>query len=374
MSYFATVTAAHLRQALVLGAACLVGVPLACGGSSSPVDSSNPISPDAGGGGTGGDDGGVATGDDGTGGGEGGVTQGDGGGTQSKTAGKIQTVFLVMMENHSWSTIKGNPSAKYINDTLLPMGAHAEKYSTPAHNHPSEPNYIWLEAGDNLGITTDDDPSANHQSTKDHLSTQLEAAGFTWKAYVEGIAKGSCPLASNGLFAAKHTPQLFFDDVTDGNKSSSAHCQQHVRPYEELGGDLKSGMVAQFNFITPDLCDDMHGEALGTQCEAVVSDMVKKGDDWLASEVPAILASNAYKNGGMLMILWDEGDEPLFGTASDGPLPAIVISPFAKVNYPSQAVYTHSSTLRTFQEIFHVPFLRGAQTSNDLSDMFTSFP
>src|SRR6266498_4164911 len=58
-----------------------------------------------------------------------------------------RTVFVILMENHNWSTIKDNPSAPYINNVLLPMGAHAEQFYNPLSLHPSEPNYIWLEAG-----------------------------------------------------------------------------------------------------------------------------------------------------------------------------------------------------------------------------------
>ena len=70
----------------------------------------------------------------------------------------IQTVFMILMENHNWSQIKGNPSAPYINGTLLPAGSHAEQYQSTPHIHPSEPNYIWLEAGSNLGVTNDKAP------------------------------------------------------------------------------------------------------------------------------------------------------------------------------------------------------------------------
>ncbi len=38
-------------------------------------------------------------------------------------------------------------------------------------------------------------------------------------------------------------------------------------------------------------------------------------------------------------------------------------------------MYDHSSTLRTVQEIFDVkPFLGGAATATDLSDLFRKFP
>ncbi|MFL5626366.1 MAG: hypothetical protein ACJ788_12310 [Ktedonobacteraceae bacterium] len=70
--------------------------------------------------------------------------------TKNTATAAIQTVFLIMMENHNWSEIKNSPSAPYINHTLLPMASYAEQYYIPPGNHPSEPNYLWLEAGTNL--------------------------------------------------------------------------------------------------------------------------------------------------------------------------------------------------------------------------------
>ena len=294
-------------------------------------------------------------------------------GATTDGGGAIKTVFMIVMENHSWSSIKGSSSAPYING-LLAQGGHAENYSTPKAIHPSEPNYIWLEAGGNLGITNDDDPSANHQSTPDHLSAQLKTAGVTWKSYAEGIAGTKCPLTGVGLYSPKHTPQIYFDDVTGTNDVNSAYCIAHVRPYTELATDLAGNSVARYNFITPNLCNDMHGEIFGTNCPSLTTDMVKKGDDWLKANVPVILNSSAYKNGGVLFIVWDEGDENLINGASDGPVPMLVLSPLAKTGYASTTVYTHSSMLRTVEEIFGVPLLRDAKNATDLSAFFTSFP
>ena len=54
----------------------------------------------------------------------------------------------------------------------------------------------------------------------------------------------------------------------------------------------------------------------------------------------------------------------------------IVLSPHAKgQGYSNTLHYTHSSTLRTIQEIFGVtPFLGDAANAADLSDLFTAFP
>jgi len=95
-------------------------------------------------------------------------------------------------------------------------------------------------------------------------------------------------------------------------------------------------------------------------------DLLRQGDDWLASEVPKILNSAAYQNGGALFITWDEGD------MDDGPIGMILLSQFARGGgYVSNRPFTHSSLLRTVQEIFHVgPPLGDAANAEDLLDLF----
>ncbi len=275
-----------------------------------------------------------------------------------------KTVFLIMMENHNWSDIKNSPSAPYINHTLLPMASYAEQYFNPPGNHPSEPNYLWLEAGTNFGISDDANPAVNHQSTKQHLVTLLNNAHLSWKSYQESISGTVCPLTVNGLYAPKHNPMVFFDDVTNNNNPNSAYCIAHVRPYSELATNLRQNTQARYNFITPNLCDDMHDTC------APLNDAVKQGDTWLAQNIPAILNSQAYKNGGIVFITWDEGE------GGDGPIGMIVLSPDAKGGgYSNTIHYTHSSTLRTLEEIFGVtPLLGDAAHAADLRDLFKTFP
>ena len=275
-----------------------------------------------------------------------------------------KTVFLIMMENHNWSDVKNNPSAPYINQTLLPIASYAEQYFNPPGNHPSEPNYLWLEAGTNFGISNDDDPAVNHQSTTQHFVTLLDNANISWKSYQEGISGTVCPLTGDGLYAPKHNPMVFFDDVTNTNDPNSPFCIAHIRPYSELVTDLQQNTQARYNFITPNLCNDMHDTC------APLNDSVKQGDTWLAQNLPAILNSQAYQNGGIVFITWDEGE------GGDGPIGMLMLSPQAKGGgYSNTIHYTHSSLLRTLQEIFGVtPLLGDASQATDLSDLFTTFP
>ncbi len=280
-----------------------------------------------------------------------------------QSAPTVKTVFVIVMGNQNLSNFNTS-NAPYIMGTLVPSGALAAQYYNPLANHPSEPNYVWLEAGDNQGLTTENDPSpSNSTATIQHLATYLTSAGLSWRGYAENISGSDCPLVTNantldpaGSFLnyyAPHLPFLFFQDVTNNESPTSSTCISHIRPYSQLATDLANGTVAQYNFITPNGMDDTFDADIPT------------GDAWLSQNVPAILNSDAYKNNGALFITFDQA------ASGDGPIPMIVLSPLGKVNYTNSIHYDHSSTLLTMQEIFGVgPCLRNACSAADLSDLF----
>ncbi|MEO8043964.1 MAG: alkaline phosphatase family protein [Spartobacteria bacterium] len=265
------------------------------------------------------------------------------------------TVFIIVMENHNWSSILGSVNAPYINNTLLPMASYCDQYYNPPAIHPSLPNYLWLEAGTGFGITDDSPPSVNHQSTTNHFVTQLKNAGISWKTYQENITGTTCPTTDSYPYYVKHNPFAYFDDVT------ASGCTSVMRPFTELAGDLSANNLARYNFITPNICNDMHDSC------APISNSIKQGDTWLSQNLPPILNSAAYQNNGLVIITWDEG-----ASSSDGPIGMIVLSPYAKGGgYHNAIHYTHSSTLRTLQKIFGTnPKLGGAALGPDLSDLF----
>ena len=103
---------------------------------------------------------------------------------------RARKVFVIAMENHNWTQpasqtspgqILGNSAAPYINSLVTPGNPNAAQVSyasnylnAGANIHPSEPNYIWAEAGSNLGITNDADPYPNNVSnTPNSLSNYL---------------------------------------------------------------------------------------------------------------------------------------------------------------------------------------------------------
>jgi phosphatidylinositol-3-phosphatase len=299
-----------------------------------------------------------------------GGSSGSSSGSSGSGGGALQTVFLILMENHNWTDIHGSSSAPYINSLLTNADASwcTNYFDNPAAQHPSEPNYIWLEAGTNAladhTFSTDDDPSASNSSSAPHLGSLMAAKGVTFKDYAEDMPAGMCPITSMGNYAPKHVPFVFFTDIVGSPPSATnATCMKHVVPYTSLQGDLSGGTVAQYNFISPNLCDDMH-----TDCGS--GDTIKQGDDWLSAQLPIIMGSSAYKNNGAIFITWDESE------GGEVPIGMIVLSPKAKgAGYQSTTKYYHSSMVRTVEEIFSLtPLLNDAANQPDLSDLFKSFP
>lgn len=301
---------------------------------------------------------------------------------------KVKTVWVILMENHNWTgnnagasfgdpDIKGNPLAPYINGELLETSAHAERYFNPPGNHPSQPNYLWLEAGTNFGVLADTQPGQPQLDTTKHLVALLETAGISWRAYAEpdfgSPVFDVCPLDFT-YFDVEHLAFVYFNDVNDGLNPLSPGCIAHVRPYYQLATDLANHTSARYNFITPNLCHDGH-EGISPCDSTEPSDNTLRSDQWLKINVPLITESKEYQEGGALFIIWDEGEDS--EAFSDGPIGMFLLSPFAKGGgksaYTNFIHYDHSSTLRTLEEIFHVSPLLGAAASpatNDLNDLF----
>jgi hypothetical protein len=184
-------------------------------------------------------------------------------------------------------------------------------------------------------------------------------------------------------YAAKHNPMVFFTDSSGGNDATTANpLRTQYAPLQRLFTDLANDTVADYNFISPDQFNDMHTTLAGGY-KGLTGDAAKilQGDDFLRQIIPVIMASKAYKEHGAIIIWFDESEQD--GVAGDNlddfnhTIGEIVISPRAHKNvhgipYASPLNFTHSSDLRTIQEIFRTsgPFLGDAANVLDLSDLF----
>ena len=121
----------------------------------------------------------------------------------------VQFVFLIVMENKSYSQIWDKASTPYIT-ALGNRYARATNYY--ALTHPSLPNYLMMYAGSNYGITTDCIPSNSCHIKAVNLADNLQAKGLRWKGYMESMPT-PCTLTYAGKYAPRHNPFIYFDDV-----------------------------------------------------------------------------------------------------------------------------------------------------------------
>jgi phospholipase C len=228
-----------------------------------------------------------------------------------------------------------------------------------------------MEAGTNAPtdhtFSTDNDASAANSTTSTaHLSTQVTAAGLTWMSYQQGIASGTCPITSSAFgsgayYAAKHDPFVFFQDVSGATPAvDNAGCGAHHKSTDDLAGDLASGAIANYVFITPDLCNDMHGDI---QCPSGISTNtnIKAGDDWASTNVPALIAYT-HTHDAIIFLVWDEGDNTNL-------MPFIAIGDHVKKG-PDTTTYNHGSQVKSIETFLGLPTLPSVANVADFSAMF----
>jgi hypothetical protein len=289
-------------------------------------------------------------------------------------AAAIKTVIVIAMENTDATQVYGNKvRAPFINGTVMPIAARADNFNDPLPDKVlSEPHYIWMEAGTNSfadhTFTDDREPAPkkgnNSTASKDHLVTQLTAAGLSWMSYQEDMKAGQCPVVSFFPFAARHNPFVFFQDVS-GNPPSRTNqfCIDHHKPFTAFAADLAANKLANYVFITPNICNDMHGDK---QCPKL--HRIRSADDWLQANLPPVI-DWATKNAGVIFIIWDEGD-------ATRKLPFLAIGPGVKPNHVSTVAFDHGSLVRSVEEIFNLPILPTVANNNNFADLFKpgSFP
>lgn len=316
-------------------------------------------------------------------------------------------VFVIMLENQSYSATFGpNSAAPYLAQTLPSQGALLTQYYGIGHN--SLTNYIALVGGqapnpqsqadcqyytDWQGDTRRD---ANGQvgigagcvlpTTALSIANQLHAADLTWKAYMEDMGNdlardGSSTCAHPPLnsqdgtqkatardgFAVRHNPFMYFHAIID----DVLGCNANVVNLKQLDTDLAAvSTTANLTFITPNLCNDGHDQP----CANGSAGGLVQINWFLQMLVPKITNSPAFKQDGLLLILFDEASNsdasaccgelpgplsPLPGItgAGGGRVGAVLLSPFIKPGTVSNIPYNHYSTLRSLEDIFKLPHL-----------------
>lgn len=350
----------------------------------------------------------------------------------------VRHVFVIVLENQGYAATFGNPAADpYLAQALPAEGALLENYY--ATGHESNDNYVSLVSGqppnaqnqadcprfDNftgalmLENGVESGTGCVYPAEVPTIGNQLSAAKRPWKAYMqdmgndpnrEAAACGHPALeasdetqkaeAGDG-YATRHDPFVYFHSVIDEQK----FCDKHVvalgsptgqmpaaalRGETGLATDLASvTRTPEFSFITPNLCNDGHDFPCTNQPSgaSALADI----DAFLETWVPLITGSPAYRENGLLEIVFDEAasseaescceempgpGSPLPGVVGPGGgrVGAVLLSPFIKPGTISATEYNHYSSLASWETLLGLPKLADAKTvpTSFGSDVFTA--
>jgi phosphatidylinositol-3-phosphatase len=344
----------------------------------------------------------------------------------------IKHVFLIVLSDQPYAATFGPESpAPYLSRTLERRGALLARYYAVAHQQLA--NGIALISGQgptaataaNCPVYADVSPATVggseqvagdgcvYPATTATLAGQLEVKHLTWRAYVQGIdeppaAAPGCAHPALGQpdptsaqppsaqpYATFRNPFVYFHSLTDAPACAAADTSL-ARLDADLGNAKRTPSLS---YIVPDRCHD----GSPGPCPGGGAGGLPAADALLAQVVPKILASAAYKHGGMLVITTDEAPSsgefadsssccgqprfanlpPATGAAANlppeggGQVGALLLSPFVKPHTTTQETYNHYSLLRTIEDLFglkHLGYAGGAHVGSLQPSLFAAKP
>jgi hypothetical protein len=268
-------------------------------------------------------------------------------------ASKQSHLVVIVMENAEYGEVIGNSSAPYINALAGRYGVATHSY---AITHPSLPNYLALTSGTTAGIESDCTSCA---VSARNIVDSLQAAGLSWKAYMEDLPGPCFTGAQSAGYAKKHDPFVYYRDVV----ADRSRCRRIVG-FGALAADLRAGTLPTFAWVSPNLCDDGHDCALHT------------ADRFLARTLPALLRELGPH--GLLILTWDEGtsDAGCCGGAHGGHVVTIVAGPDVRPHVRDPRPVDSYGVLATVERALAMPALGGSADprAGNLDRLFARTP
>ena len=317
---------------------------------------------------------------------------------------QVRHVFVIVLENESAAVTFGPDSpAPFLSKTLPAKGAFVPNYY--GVGHASLDNYVAMISGQAPNPSTQADcgvfanftaaglgsfgqqPGSGcvYPADVTTLPAQLQGAKFSWRDYNEDMGadptreSATCghpvvgqpdhteAATATDMYATRHDPFVYFHSIID----RAALCDSHVVNLKHLPTDLSHvGGTRNYTFITPDLCDDGHDAT----CANGQTGGLPAADAFLKMWVPRITASQAFKEDGLLMVIFDEaagGDsssccgeipgpaapEPGGAGPGGGRTGAVFLSPCIAPGTVTNTAYNHYTMLGSVENIFGVPHL-----------------
>ena len=249
--------------------------------------------------------------------------------THPTASSQVKHVFIIDLTTTSYAAAFGRGSvASYLNGRLRAQGTVLSGYrSLAASELPDELAMVSGQAPTpdtraNCADYSDFPASAKpnkaglvggngcvYPNTAITLGDQVTASGADWRAYIEGMgARTTCihpnsgarddallPFASD-QYDTRHNPFIYFHSLLDLGDCTTDDMDLTALPKALLS----AAKTARLTYLAPALCDD----AASAACPNGAPGGLAGEDAFLKTWVPRILASPAYRQSGVLMIVF----------------------------------------------------------------------
>jgi len=281
---------------------------------------------------------------------------GSGGGSGgSGTSQSIQHVAIVVFENQDYLDVIGSGAMPYLNG-LVQQSALATQFY--ANMHPSLGNYFMMTTGQ---IVSMDDNFAGTFGG-DNITTVLNAANKTWKAYAESLPQAAYVDGDQYPYIKHHNPFSYFENV----RNDSAQ-RNNIVPLTQLSSDLSANALPNYFFVVPDNLHNGHDcPSGGSNCP--LSDRLAAADAWLQANLAPVLASSNFASNGVLIITFDESATD--NTMGGGHIATVFVGGPVKSNFQSTTTYQFPSLLRFILKTLGITTYPGAAAGAPDMDEF----
>jgi len=293
-------------------------------------------------------------------------------------AGRVKHVFVVSLASSGYDAAFGaTPQMPYLAGTLRPQGTLLSGYTLldPA----ALANSIAAVGGQAPTAETKancpDYGKCVYSAETLTLADQLGIAKFSWRAYMESMANpetgapdncvypqpGAPPTTTTGGYSATLNPFVYFHSLLD-----LGDCASDDVPLTELEKDLKTAKsTPNYSYISPNLCN----AGVSGQCAPGTPEGAAAADAFLATLVPKILASPAYKADGLLIVSFGQANPAPIDPATGAPVAtstdpkkvgALLVSQFASPGSTDAVPYDPYSLLASTEDLFGLSRLEKA--------------
>lgn len=253
-------------------------------------------------------------------------------------------VAVFIEENHSYAQMKaGMPNLA----SLANKYGYATNWS--AITHPSLPNYLAIVGGSTFGVTSNDVPAVNAPKVGSALSAfdVAVASGHTAKMYIESMSS-NCKLVNSSGYVTKHNPWPYF-----GVAIARTNCGKYDVPVTSLAGDTTNNRLPNVSMIVPNQAHDAHDGSLAA------------ADAWLKPKLSAMLASNDFTSGRLVVVVTADEDDKKSGNK----VFTVVMQAGLSGKVVTTAL-THYSLTKYFAQITGTTPVLAGKTSPDMKAAF----